>query len=143
MTSRTVTKSVDLGECGEKDIEFTVDYTPAEPASGMFGPWEHSTPGSSSEIDITGATIDGHDVLWLFDVEGLRLIEADLLESLDDEEPDFDEPECGGMSRRINGEQADRLAFEKADRTDWALVTAGVLLLCAALCLAQFIDLSF
>ena len=93
MTSRTVSKSVDLGECGEKDVEFTVDYTPAEAASGMFGPWEHSTPGSSSEIDITGATIDGHDVLWLFDAEGRRLIGDAILEDLDGEEPDFDEPE--------------------------------------------------
>lgn len=58
------------------------------------------------------------------------------------------------IGKRINGEQAEHLArfmaanrarcaFEEADRTarvDAMAVAVGVLLLCAALCLAQLID---
>lgn len=93
MTHRTVTKSVDLGECGEKIVEFTVDYMPPVPAAGMFGPWERSTPALSSELDITRAAINGHDALWLFDAEARRLIGDEIREQLDGEELEFDEPE--------------------------------------------------
>ena len=93
MGSRTISQCVDFGECGEKDVEFTVDYTPHVPAKGMFGPWEHAQPEQPSEAEITGAAIGAHDVLWMFDAEARRLIGDSICQKLDGEQKDAEEPD--------------------------------------------------
>ena len=93
MGNRIVVQTVDFGECGEKDVSFAVDYSPAEAPRGMSGPWEDSSPGNSSECEVTGATLYGHDIFWMFDAEGLALIADAIREELDGEDADIDEPE--------------------------------------------------
>ena len=92
-TGRAITTTVDFGEAGEKDVSFTVDYTPYRPAVGMFGPWEHAQPEQPSEAEITGAAIGAHDVLWMFDAEARRLIGESICEKLDAEPKDIEEPD--------------------------------------------------
>ena len=94
MGNRIVTQTVDFGECGEKEVSFAVDYSPAEAPRGMSGPWEDSSPGNSSECEVTGATLDGNDIFWMFDATALRLIAVSVCEELDGEEYEFDVPDC-------------------------------------------------
>lgn len=89
----TVTLYVDLGECGEKQVEFDVDCSPAQKASGLFGKWENATPGYDAECYITAARINDKDVLWLFDAEGLKSLAQEILDELNTREPEFNEPE--------------------------------------------------
>ena len=60
----------------------------------MSGPWEDSSPGNSSECEVTGATLDGNDIFWIFDATALRLIAVSVCEELDGEEYEFDVPDC-------------------------------------------------
>lgn len=91
--TRTIRQCVDFGECGEKYVDFEVDYRPYRPAKGMFGPWEHAQPEEPAEVDIVGATIGGNNALFLFDAEALRLFSESLLKAIAEEDREEDIPD--------------------------------------------------
>lgn len=90
---RTIIRTIDFGELGEKEVDFCVIYYAGSPPSGMWGPPENYDPGVGSELEIIEAMIDGHKILWMFDIEPLQLINEDICTQLDEEEPEFNEPE--------------------------------------------------
>ena len=90
---RNVIQTVDFGEAGEKEVTFEVIYYPGEPDRHMSGPMCDAVQGHGSEIDVMGAKIGEHDVFWMFEAGDLALIAGDICSELDDEEPEFDEPD--------------------------------------------------
>ncbi|MFZ4539341.1 hypothetical protein [Propionivibrio sp.] len=90
-TTREVTLTLDLGELGENDVDFTVKYSAGCAESGRFGNSENYDPGCDSDIELVSAIVKGVNILPLF--PDWDSVTERIKDILDNEEPEFNAPE--------------------------------------------------
>ena len=86
MTPRKVkeTLTMDLGDLGERDVDFVCIYTEGTRESGGLGFPEDYDPGEDSDIEIMSAIVDGTDWDILKMIVDLRAVQDELCELLDE-----------------------------------------------------------
>ncbi len=87
----SIALTLDLGELGERDVEFEVHYMAGSPETGRFGRPEDYDPGCDSEVSIVSAKIACIDITPLLGDAEEAIIEAIKAEFDDRAANDFDE----------------------------------------------------